>query len=316
MKRGHALSYAGIFLFTIVLYARPAEFYPSRLTASLALMIALATLSFFIPTQLSLEGTLTARPAEVNLLLLFCVTGLLSIPLAVNPPIAWQEFSGTFIRCVIMFVVIVNVVRTKTRLKWLLFLALGASLWLSVQAISDYHQGLMTIEGYRASGRGTGIFGNTNDMALHVVTRYLIAIALLFGSKGPLGKLFYGVRHADAWGIVLSYSRGAFISLIIVVVFIAMRIGPRHRLGIVMAVVMLECGGALVCAGQVWRSFAFDLRSQSRPGGSSDAVAARTHALAIPRHSSPVVGNWHGKLSAGNVLPGPGYSQLLHPGGG
>src|SRR5215208_3487404 len=37
VKRGHALSYAGLVLFTVVLYARPAEFYTSRLTASLAL---------------------------------------------------------------------------------------------------------------------------------------------------------------------------------------------------------------------------------------------------------------------------------------
>ena len=307
MKRGHALSYAGVFLFTIVLYARPAEFYPSRLTASLALMIALATLSFFIPTQLSLEGTLTARPAEVNLLLLFCVTGLLSIPLAVNPPIAWQEFSGTFIRCVIMFVVIVNVVRTKTRLKGLLFLALGASLWLSVQAISDYHQGLMTIEGYRASGRGTGIFGNTNDMALHVVTIFPIAIALLFGSKGPLGKLFYGVcATLMLGGIVLSYSRGAFISLIIVVVFIAMRIGPRHRLGIVMAVVML--GGAVLLfapdkyGGRLLSIFVPSLD----PGGSSDARRGelmRSLYLAI-RH--PLLG-----IGMGNYQPEMSYRGLV-----
>src|SRR5882672_11736105 len=47
LKRGQALSYAGLVLFTVVLYARPAEFYPSRLTASIALIVALATLGFF-----------------------------------------------------------------------------------------------------------------------------------------------------------------------------------------------------------------------------------------------------------------------------
>src|SRR5882724_4212442 len=60
LKRGHALSYAGLVLFTMVLYARPAEFYPSRLTASIALIVALATVGVFLPTQLSLEGNLTA----------------------------------------------------------------------------------------------------------------------------------------------------------------------------------------------------------------------------------------------------------------
>ncbi len=291
----------------MVLYARPAEFYPSRLTASLALIIALAALAFFIPTQLSLEGTLTARPPEVNLVLLFCVTGLLSIPLAMNPPVAWQEFSGAFIRCIIMFIVIVNVVRTRTRLKGLLFLALASSLWLSVEAINDYRQGLMMIEGYRASGRGTGIFGNTNDMALHVVTIFPIAIALLFGSKGLLGKLFYGVCAAlMLGGIVLSYSRGAFISLIIAVLFLALKFGPRHRVGIVLAVALL--GGAVLLfapdkyGGRLLSIFVPSLD----PGGSSDARRGelmRSLYLAI-RH--PLLG-----IGMGNYQPEMSYRGLV-----
>ena len=96
----------------MILYARPAEFYPSPLTASIALIAGIATLGLFLPTQLSLEGTLTARPREVNLVLLFCLTGLLSIPFAINREEAWAEFSGTFIRCIIIFIVMVNVVRT------------------------------------------------------------------------------------------------------------------------------------------------------------------------------------------------------------
>ena len=39
LKPGHVFSYTGIFLFTAILYARPGEFYPSRVTASIALVI-------------------------------------------------------------------------------------------------------------------------------------------------------------------------------------------------------------------------------------------------------------------------------------
>src|SRR6266404_8735286 len=158
LKHGHASSYAALFLFTVILYARPAEFYPSALTASIALLVGIATLGFFIPTQLSMEGTLTARPREVNLALLFCLTGLLSIPLAINRAEAWAEFSSTFIRCIVIFVVMVNVARTEARLKGLIFLAMAAGIWLSVEAINDYRLGLLTVEGYRAAGRGNGLF--------------------------------------------------------------------------------------------------------------------------------------------------------------
>jgi O-antigen ligase len=237
LKHGHALSYAALFLFTAILYLRPAEFYPSALTASIALIVAIATLAFFAPTQLSLEGTLTARPREVNLVLLFCLTGLLSIPLAINREEAWAEFSSTFIRCIVIFVVMINVVRTEARLKGLIFLAMVAGIWLSIEAINDYRLGLMTVEGYRAAGRGTGIFGNTNDMALHLVTILPISVALMLGSKGAVRKLTYGACAAlMIAAIVLSYSRGAFLGMLVVVLFIAWKLGRQRRLEIIFAV--------------------------------------------------------------------------------
>ena len=108
LKRGHALTYAALFLFTIILYARPGEFYPSPLTASIAFITGVITLIVFIPSQLALEGNITARPREVNLVLLFLLAGLLSIPLAMSPVDAWETYSGTFIRCVIILSVMVN----------------------------------------------------------------------------------------------------------------------------------------------------------------------------------------------------------------
>ncbi len=243
LKRGHAITFVGLWLFTLVLYARPAEFYPSPLTASIALIIALTTLAFFLPSQLSMDGTLTTRTPEVNLVLLFMVTGLLSIPLAINPATAWGEFSGAFIRCIVMFIVIVNVLRTRFRLMGLLFLAMGSAVWLSVDAINDVRLGQATVEGYRIDGTGSGIFGNTNDMALHVVTLLPVAIALLFGSKGVVRKILFGACSVVMLvAIVLSYSRGAFLGVIVVLLFLAMKLGSRHRFGVVLGVVVL--GGA------------------------------------------------------------------------
>ncbi|HKR01587.1 MAG TPA: O-antigen ligase family protein [Pyrinomonadaceae bacterium] len=233
LKRGHTLTYAGLFLFTVVLYARPAEFYPSPLTQSLAFIIAVATLIVFVPTQFSLEGTLTARPREVNLLLLFCLAGLISIPLATGPAYAWAAFSDTFIRCVVIFIVMINAVRTEARLKGLLLIALVVGIWLSVGAINDYRLGLATVEDYRVGGRGTGIFGNPNDMALFLVTIVPVAIALFFGTRGPIRKILYAACALLMMAaIVLTYSRGGFLGLLVALGFLAWKLGRRHRLSI------------------------------------------------------------------------------------
>jgi O-antigen ligase len=315
LKRGHMLSYIGLFLFTVVLYVRPAEFYPSPLTASIALIIALATLALFLPSQLSLDGTLTTRTPEINFVLLFLLTGLLSIPLAINPPLAWGEFSGTFIRCIVMFIVIVNVLRTRARLNGLLFLAMVSAVWLSADAINDFRLGLAIVDGYRTGGTGSGIFGNTNDMALHVVTLLPISIALLFGSKGMARKIFFAAcSMVMLAAIVLSYSRGAFLGLIVVLIFMAMKLGPRHRLGVVLGVVLL--GGAVLLftpdnyGGRLLSIFIPSLDS----GGSADARRGELFRSIYVSLRHPLLGigmgNYPAEMSYRGQVTHNAYTQV------
>src|ERR1043166_2884410 len=94
LRGGHAVSFALLFLFTVVLYARPAEFYPSAINNSLELIIGVILLATLSPTQSALDGSLTAGPREVILLMLFTWPPALSLPVAIDPMIAWHEFSG------------------------------------------------------------------------------------------------------------------------------------------------------------------------------------------------------------------------------
>lgn len=233
LRRGHALTYVALFLFTVILYARPAEFYPSPLTASIALIVGLVTLAIFVSSQLSVEGTLSARPPEVNLALIFCLMGLVSIPMAINPATAWWEFSGTFIRCIVIFIVTVNAVRTQRRLRGLIYLVIVVSCLLSLGALNDYRLGLLSIEGYRVAGVGKGIFGNSNDMAFHLVTIMPICVALIFATRGIVRKILFGASTALMLAaVVVTYSRGAFLGSLVAFGFLAWKLGRSNRLAI------------------------------------------------------------------------------------
>jgi hypothetical protein len=62
-RNGHTLTYAGIFLFTLILYFRPYEWIPALSSFnSMAFVVAVATLLVYLPTQFSVEGSLTALP--------------------------------------------------------------------------------------------------------------------------------------------------------------------------------------------------------------------------------------------------------------
>ena len=142
MKQGHALSFAGLFLFTVVVYFRPYELFSwLSWASSMAFVIAVLTLLVYVPTQLGLEGNLTTRPREINLVLLLLLTGLLSIPLALNRSVAFYGFNE-FLKVVLMFIVMVNVVRTEKRLKAMLLLALITSCIVSAAAVNDYRMGI------------------------------------------------------------------------------------------------------------------------------------------------------------------------------
>ena len=307
LKRGHVFSFGALVLFTIVLYTRPSEFYPSAVTNSLALVLGTLTLVTFAATQLVLEGNLTARTAEVNLVFLFVLTGLLSIPLAIDPSTAWIEFSNAFIRGVATFIVIINVVRTEKRLHVLLLIAIASAVVLSGQAINGYRLGLMTVEGYRASGLGTGIFANTNDMALHLVTILPISIALFFGSRKPIAKGIHAFCAAVmVFGILLSYSRGAFIGVLVIAVFFAIKLGRRSRAEITLLLVGTLATMLLLAP----TGYSDRLLSILMPGldtsGSADARRGELFRSIYVALRHPLLG-----IGMGNYQPNMSYRGLV-----
>jgi len=315
LRRGHALTHSALFLFSVILYARPAEFYPSPLTASIALIVGLLTLAIYFPSQLALEGTLTARPREVNLILLFCLTGLLSIPLAINPLVAWLEFSGTFIRCIVIFIVMVNAIRTEKRLKGFLFLAIAVSCWLSVGALNDYRLGLSTVEGYRVGGVGQGIFGNSNDMAFYLVTIMPIAIALIFAMRGFVRKLVFAMSVALMMAaIVVTYSRGAFLGGLVALGFLVWKLGRSNRLSVfVLGAVVMLLFLALAPGNYLVRLLSIFIPSLDPVGSSSARQGELIRSLHVAiRH--PVfgigMGNYSSEMSYAGLVTHNAYTQV------
>jgi O-antigen ligase len=315
LNRGHKFTYAALFAFTLVLYARPSEFYPSPVTASIALVIGIITLASFVPTQLLLEGNLSAPLREVNLVLLFGLFGLLSVPLAMSPAEAWQVFSGTFIRCIVIFIVMVNVVRTETRLKGLLFLSLAAAIWLSVGAINDYRLGLLTVEGYRVDGRGKGLFGNTIDMALYLVTMLPITVAFLLSAGNKIVKIIWGVcASAMLAAIVVTYSRGAFLGLIGVLVFMVMKLGRRNRLAITLSIVLIGIGFLFLAPGNYGVRVLSIFDPSLDPFGSATARRGELFRSLYVAIRHPILGigmdNYKNQVSLKGLVTHNSYTQV------
>src|SRR5205085_6981824 len=126
-------------------------------------------LAIFLPSQLAIEGNLTMLSTEVKAILAMTAIALLTIPIAKDPGLAWEKFNDPYIKAVVIFVVLVNVVRTRKRLMGLMWLSLGIGVYLGFSAIDLYMKGQFTVEEYRVAVDVGGMFGNPNEMAMHFV---------------------------------------------------------------------------------------------------------------------------------------------------
>lgn len=319
-RRGHTLSFAGLFIFSVILFVRPYELFPALSGfKQMAFWTGLVTLIIYVGTQIALEGNLTARPKEINLVLLIGLAALLSMPMAVDPGGAWETFNDMLLKTIVIFIVIVNVVRTEMRLKLLLLLVLGVSIFLSINAIQDYRAGVFATgaaetHDLRIGGRIGGLFGNSNDLALHLVSMIPIAVALGLSGRNPFKKLIYfGVTALMVGGVVVTFSRGGFIGLVAATFVLVRRLGKKNR---------VATTGALVFAVILFMAFApgaFSSRLGTIFNSASDLTGSSSQRTEVLKRSVWValrypifgvgIGNFHHK-SPRNLETHNAYTQV------
>lgn len=233
-RNGHTLSYVGLYLFSILVLFRPYELVSSlSFLSATAFYFAIATLLIYFPTQLATEGNLTVLSTEVKAILALTFLALFTMPIAKDPPTAWATFNDTFIKAVLMFIVMVNVLRTRTRLMGLMWLSLSMAFVLSYQALDLFMKGELKAEGYRVDVEIGGMFGNPNDLALHLVTMIPLAICLGIASKSKLMRLVYfAMATLFVSANFVTYSRGGFLGLIVSSVVLAWKLGRKNRLNV------------------------------------------------------------------------------------
>jgi putative inorganic carbon (hco3(-)) transporter len=229
VRRAHFVTYIGLFLFTAFVFFRPYELFSVSWLFGVTEALAIFTLIAYVPIQLS-EGNLTAQPREIKLALLLLVTALLSVPFAISPSEAWDHFVD-FFKVIVMFVVMVNVVRTEKRLYGLLLLAMAVSIMLSYAAFNDFSIGRFSYDGARVKGMLGGLFDNPNDLALHLVTMAPLAFGLALARRNVLMKIFFGIcAILFVAGVVVTFSRGGFLGLVAAVLVLVWKLAKKNRL--------------------------------------------------------------------------------------
>jgi len=248
-RNGHTITFAFLYMFSVLVLYRPYELVPALgFLASTAFYFALATLAVYLPTQFATEGNVTMLSTDVKAILAMTFIALVTIPIAKDPGTAWESFNEPFIKAVIVFIVLVNVIRTRRRLMTMMWVSISVGLYLAVDSINMYMQGKFNVESYRVQVEVGGLFGNPNDMALHFVMMTPLVVCLGIAAKSRIWKLVYfGSAGLFLAANMVTFSRGGFIGLIACAGVLAFKLGRKYRLNVTIASILVG-GIAMVAA--------------------------------------------------------------------
>jgi putative inorganic carbon (hco3(-)) transporter len=225
----------------------------------------------YLPTQFATEGNLTILSTEVKAILALTLLAFLTIPIAKDPPTAWATFNDTFIKAVLMFIVMVNVLRTRRRLMGLMWISLAMAFILSYEALDLYMKGELKTEGYRVDVEIGGMFGNPNDMALHLVTMIPLAVCLAIASKSKIMRLVYlAMATIFVAANFVTYSRGGFLGLVAASAVLVWKLGRRNRLKVSIVSIVIGLLVILLAPGNYGVRILSIFGLAADPVGSSD----------------------------------------------
>ena len=248
VRSGHFVTFVALYLFSIMVLYRPYELVPRLgFLSATAFYFAVATILVYVPMQLAAEGNLTMLSTEVKAVLVMTLIALLTIPLARDPATAWKVFNDSFIKAVAIFIVLVNVVRTRQRLMSMMWLSFGIGIYLSYSALDQYRRGIFTVEEYRVAVDVGGMFGNPNEMAMHLVMMTPIVIALGIAARGTKRMMYWAIAALFVGANMVTFSRGGFLGLLACMMVLAWKIGRKYRLNVAIASVIVG-GIAMVAA--------------------------------------------------------------------
>ncbi|HXG68765.1 MAG TPA: O-antigen ligase family protein [Blastocatellia bacterium] len=232
-RGSHGLAFAGLFLFTLLLYARPNEAFPDVFgTFPIVKIVAILTLAYYCLSKLVKGEPLTAWPLELKMLMVIVLLAFAFIPIAEAPQDSYDVLFDVFLKVVAIFILMVNLLDTRERLVLLLKVVVIIGAVIAIFAIRSYALGQIELDEtkkFRIMGVIGGMFGNPNDMATSFDLMLPLGVALALMHKGLQRAFYFACAGLIGAGVVASFSRAGFLGLLGMSAVLLWKVGRRNR---------------------------------------------------------------------------------------
>ena len=202
--------------FTFVLLLAPQSFLPALESLRPALLVAgLATLAY-IWDCLIYNKPLSVRATAIWLAVALAAWVVLLIPFSYVPADSWRFFLEFYIKTLVIFWLVSNVVDSQLRLHQTFWLLSLMAIPLAITAVINFFSGVYVenINAQRIVGYEGALTGNPNDLALMLNLILPLSMALLLSSERGMTRLLLLLSIClSAVAIIVTFSRGGFLTL-------------------------------------------------------------------------------------------------------
>ena len=235
--------YAGLIAFTAVLLLRPQDSVRGLAPLHIAEICAFIGIGPMLLHRFARRLPVFRVTPETMGLVGFGLVILATAPFSIWPGAAFELFFDSYLKIMIVFVLMMNTLTTPKRLEQLTWLIVCCCGYIAARAVFDYARGINLVEGGRIGGAVSGIFGNPNDLALNMVTFMPAALMV------ALTRRHSAVRRLTAAGIaalmlatvVFTKSRGGAIgmgAMLSAVLFLGRKVRPGFTVMALTAVLL------------------------------------------------------------------------------
>lgn len=243
----HGAAFAGVYLFTLLLYARPNDLFPFLGSFPLAKIVAISITVIYVVSKITAGEELTRRPLELFMLLAIALLGFIFMPVSASPGDSFEMLTDPFLKTALIFALMINLIDSRRRLLSIWKMVVVCGMVLGLDAVKSYINGEFTVKGLRIKGLVGGIFGNPNDLATAIDLLVPLAVVLAILSKGWARWFYLFCAVAMAIGVLATFSRGGFLGLFALGLVLLWKLGRGRRLK-TMLLAALACGLLLAAA--------------------------------------------------------------------
>jgi hypothetical protein len=225
-------AFVALVLFTGVLVAAPQEFVGDLQPFRLALVAAIIAIACHALDLLNKRLPAAETPREIPLVLALVGWCVVMVPLSYWPGGSVSTLLDLYFKSVAVFILLAGVVNTRARLRIIAWTLAACAVPIALVALQHFATGqfLPNAPG-RIVGYGTaGLAGNPNDLALLLNLTLPFISVLIATSRSALARLIAtGILIAATGAVIVTFSRGGFITLSVVAILYAWRLVRRGK---------------------------------------------------------------------------------------